>query len=113
MITLNCIVIVSKIIDLETLKIDFSKVEDCDSYEESGFNELIESGPNDIIHFMGPDGYYAQVLIGSDKAALIVPNKVYSDPGFQDLVYNLKTEGVKKMNDDLIGYNPVIYKERK
>lgn len=114
MITLECMIIVSKIIDLETLKIDFSgSEEDNEVYEESGFNELIESGHIDIAHFAGPDGYYAQVLIGYDKAALIVPNKVYSDPGFQDLIYNLKMEGIKKMNSDTIGYNLIMYKERK
>lgn len=114
MITLESVVIVSEIIDHKTLKIDFSKVgENYESYEESEFNELIESGPVDIAHFAGPDGYYAQVLIGSDRAALIVPNKLYSDSGFQDLIYNLKMEGLKKMNSDMLGYNLIMYKERK
>lgn len=113
MITLGYTIIISEIIDHKALKIDFSEIgENYGSYEESKFNELIESGPIDIAHFAGPDGYYAQVLIGSDRAALIVPDKLYSDSGFQDLIYSLKTEGVKKMNSDMLGYDLIMYKKR-
>lgn len=107
MIEGNVKFIVARNWDSNSGKFDFiTEVPD----EESSFNILMEQGPYDIALFTGPDGYFAELHYSSSGAILMVPEKVYNDQGFNDLVFNLKEFGLDHLCSEDFGYNIEKYR---
>lgn len=105
MIEENIKILVTKNFSNRDLSFNFDKTSD----ERGLYEKLIESSPSKIIHFAGPDGYYAELLCNDDTAALLVPNKVYDDPGFQELLFDLREFGLCSITTIDFGYNISVY----
>lgn len=99
-------IFVTEELDIKDLTFDFNKTS---SREKELYESIIEKGPNQIIHFAGPDGYYADILWDNNAAVLVVPEKVYNDTGFQDLLFNLCEFGLCSIANGDFGYNIIFY----
>lgn len=99
-------IFVTEELDVKDLTFDFNKTS---SREKEIYEKMIEQGPYQIIHFAGPDGYFADILWDDSAAVLVVPEKVYNDTGFQDLLFNLCEFGLCCITTRDFGYNIIFY----